>query len=330
MQKILITGGAGYIGSHIALEAIDKQYRVAVLDNLSTGKRWLVPKACDFYEVDIDNNAAIDKILQTFKPDVVIHCAAFISVNESIKYPIKYYQNNFAKSTNFIKSCLDNNIQYFIFSSTAAVYKNNIQDSIDEQAPQQPISPYGHSKAMTEQLLKDIAKINNMKYGILRYFNVSGADFNLRSGQTGQDANHLIKVACETIVGKRDKMQIFGNDYNTQDGTCIRDFIHVTDLANAHLTVLDYFAQKNQSIILNCGNGVGYSVKEILASMERVSGKKLTLEYCDRRKGDMIKAIANINKINKVLNWQAQYTNIDDITKSSLNWMIHLQQKNNY
>ena len=320
MKKILITGGAGYVGSHTAYAAIDVGHQVAVIDNLSTGVRSSVPEACQFYQADIADQETILTIIQEFTPEVVIHFAGSVIVPESVRDPIKYYYNNSFASLSLINACIQSQIKYFIFSSTAAVYGLPDTEIVDENAVKMPITPYGQSKLMTEHMLHDVAKAYDFHYAALRYFNVAGADAALRCGQSTPQATHLIKVACETILGKHDTMKIFGTDYNTKDGTCIRDFIHVSDLAQAHLDVMDYIIKHKISEIFNCGNGQGYSVKEILDVAQKISDTQLNLEYTPRREGDSPALIANSSKLQQKTGWKPHYINIDDIVGSALEW----------
>ena len=319
-KKILITGGAGYIGSHTALAAISRGYSLAVIDNLSTGTVSVLPEQAIFYEQDLANSTAILKILKDFKPDAVIHFAGSIILTESVTNPIKYYQNNLITSLNLIDACVKAKIKHFIFSSTAAVYGIPQTFEVTEETPLAPISPYGQSKLIVEKILADVALAHNFNYVALRYFNVAGADAALRSGQLGEKATHLVKVACQSALGMHQSMQVFGSDYPTVDGTCIRDFIHVSDLALAHLAVLDYMQQQPTAAIFNCGNGVGYSVREIIAATERVSGIKLKIELKNRRPGDPPCLIANAAKLKQQTGWQAKYTDIDSIVDTAFKW----------
>lgn len=320
MKKILVTGGAGYIGSHTVLEALDQGHEVAVVDNLSTGIRSSVPSEAKFYEEDVANITEVSRILNDFKPDAVIHFAGSIIVPESVENPIKYYKNNTLGSVNLIGCCLTHNISNFIFSSTAAVYGIPEKSKVSETDRLAPINPYGHSKLMTEQTLSDTAAAHNFNYTALRYFNVAGADKALRTGQSTPNATHLIKVACQSALGLHPVMRVFGTDYDTSDGTCIRDFIHVSDLAQAHLDSLNYMWKHNRSSVFNCGNGRGYSVKEILDSVQRVSGIKLNIEFTDRRAGDPPSLIADSQRLRQKTGWEAEYTDIDEIVKTAFEW----------
>lgn len=319
-KKILITGGAGYIGAHTAYAAVDAGHSVAIIDNLSTGIRSAVPKACQFYEADIADQEVVLKIFKEFAPEIVIHFAGSVIVPESVSDPIKYYQNNSFASLSLIEACIKSNIKYFIFSSTAAVYGIPKNETVSEDYPTSPINPYGQSKLMIEHMLQDISAAHDLKYAALRYFNVAGADSQLRCGQSTPKATHLIKVSCETILGKHDKMKIFGTDYNTKDGTCVRDFIHVSDLAQAHLDVMDYIVKNNTSEIFNCGNGRGYSVKEILDVAQKISNTSLNIVNCPRRVGDPPSLIANSSKLQEKTGWKARHIDVEGIVGSALKW----------
>ncbi len=320
MKRILVTGGAGYIGSHTVLAALDQGHDVAVIDNLSTGIRSAVPSEVKFYEKDVADIPEVSRILNDFKPDAVIHFAGSIVVPESVENPIKYYKNNTLASVNLIGCCIDAKISNFIFSSTAAVYGIPDKSKVTEADTLAPINPYGHSKLMTEQTLHDTAAAHDFNYTALRYFNVAGADKALRTGQSTPKATHLIKVACQTALGLHPVMRVFGTDYDTPDGTCIRDFIHVSDLAQAHLDALDYMSKHKRSSVFNCGNGRGYSVKEILQSVQRISGVTLNIEYTDRRAGDPPALIADSQALQEKTGWTAQYTEIDEIVKTAFEW----------
>lgn len=320
MKRIVITGGAGYIGSHTVYAALEEGYRVAVVDTLSTGQRDCLPEDIPFYEIDIQHRDAMDRVFQEFVPEAVIHFAGCSIVPESVENPIKYYQNNVAGSLCLIQTCLKHGVKTFLFSSTAATYGSPEKQIVDEDTHTSPINPYGWSKLMTEQILADTAKAHGMVYAALRYFNVAGADPKGRTGQSTPQATHLIKIACETALGLRPLMKLYGTDYDTPDGTCIRDFIHVSDLAKAHLLVLAHINKNKQSVILNCGNGCGYSVKEVLDAVKRVSGKSFAIEENPRRAGDPTTLIANPERLQKLTGWSPQYTELDEIIATALEW----------
>ena len=330
MEKILITGGAGYIGSHVVKELLKKGYKnITVIDNLSTGFLETIKKLKKYYgdfefiKLDLSNYKDVEELFKSKKFNSVIHFAAALIVPESVKNPIKYYLNNTANTAHLIKCAVENEVKKFIFSSTAAVYgepKEIFSEGITEDFETKPINPYGQSKFMSEQVLKDVGRVNgNFKYVILRYFNVAGADIEGKIGQSTKDATHLIKVASETAVGKRKKLFIFGDDYLTPDGTCIRDYIHVDDLADAHIKALDYL-DKNGSDIFNCGYGKGYSVKEVIKTMKEVSGVDFEVEIAPRRAGDPAILIANNEKIIDKMGWKPKYNDLKLICQTALEW----------
>ena len=330
MQKILITGGAGYIGSHVAKELLKRGgYEITVVDNLSTGFLDTIERVkkhygdFEFIELDLSDWQAVEKLMQKNRFDAVIHFAAALVVPESVENPLKYYLNNTANTANLIKQSIESGVKKFIFSSTAAVYgepESIPETGITEEAETKPINPYGHSKLMSEQVLKDAAKAHrDFKYVALRYFNVAGADMGGKIGQSTKNATHLIKVAAETALGKREKMYIFGDDYPTSDGTCIRDYIHVDDLSSAHLEALDYL-DENESEVFNVGYGRGYSVKEVIDTMRKVSGNNFVAEIAPRRSGDPAMLIANSSKLRQKTSWKPKYDDLEIICKSALEW----------
>lgn len=329
-MNILITGGAGYIGSHVVKQLLENSnHQITIVDNLSTGSIKTVKTLqeiakgnnLDFIQADLSNFSLIEGIIKAKKFDAVIHFAASIVVPESVSNPIKYYMNNTVNTTNLIKLCIENNVNKFIFSSTAAVYGEPEEIPVKESTQTNPINPYGMSKLMSETVLTDCGKAyKDFKYIILRYFNVAGADLKIRIGQRFPNATHLIKVAAETAVGKRDKMYIFGNDYPTKDGTCIRDYIHVDDLADAHIKSLDYLFDKNSSDIFNCGYGEGYSVLEVINTMKEVSGVDFKVEITGRRAGDPAVLIADNTKIKEKMKWTPKYNDLKLICKTALEW----------
>lgn len=321
-MKILVTGGAGYIGSHFVKQSGDfTNHDITVLDNLSTGFREAVLYG-KFIKGDLSDWDFIKKLLEKETFDTVVHFGASLIVPESVTNPLKYYLNNTANSANLIKSAMDSGVKYFIFSSTAATYGEPPKEliPINETAPLNPINPYGRSKLMTEYILKDAAGANkNIKYVILRYFNVAGADPDGKIGQSTVNATHLIKVAAEAACGKREKILVFGQDYDTPDGTCIRDYIHVTDLANAHILAIDYL-KNNESETFNCGYGKGYSVMEVINTMKKVTGIDFNVEVAGRRAGDPAELVADNKKILKKLNFTPKYNDLEIICKSAYEW----------
>lgn len=325
-MKILITGGAGYIGSHVAKALLEaNRHDVVILDNLCKGSMRAIEALRDvgefeFVQESLENTPAIEKLFKREKFDAIIHFAAFIEVFESTQNPLKYYLNNTANAMNLIALANKYGVKDFIFSSTAATYGEPDIPQVSEETPQNPINPYGRSKLMVEWVLKDAAAANpNFKYGILRYFNVAGAASDGTIGQNYPNATHLIKVATQTIVGKCDKMSIFGDDYDTKDGTCIRDYIHVEDLASAHLAVLDYL-QSGDSAVFNVGYGTGFSVKEVVNEAKKVSGVNFKVEIAPRRAGDPACLISNADKIRTKTSWHPEHESLDEIILSALNW----------
>jgi UDP-glucose 4-epimerase len=330
VQNILVTGGAGYIGSHVVKELLKKnEYKITVIDNFSTGFEETIKRLKRYYGdfefkyLDLSRWDMVEKFLKEGEFDSIIHFAAALVVPESVKNPLKYYLNNTANTTNLIRCAVEGGVKNFIFSSTAAVYgepKSILNEGISEDAPASPINPYGQSKLMSEQVLKDVAKANsNFKYIALRYFNVAGADMGGKIGQSTKDATHLIKVAAQTALGKREKMYIFGDDYNTPDGTCIRDYIHVDDLSLAHIEALKYL-KNSKSDIFNVGYGRGYSVKEVIDMMKKVSGVDFKVEVTKKREGDPAILIANSSKLQKKSGWRPKYDNLELICKTALEW----------
>ncbi len=323
-MTILVTGGAGYIGSHTVLalqETLQETGEQAViLDNLSTGRRSLVPNGAELVEGDVSDESLVAGILNKFKIDSVIHFAASIIVPESVADPLSYYLNNTAKTRALLAACVRSNVKNFIFSSTAAVYGNPRQIPVTERAELAPISPYGASKMMSERMLQDTATAHGLRYAILRYFNVAGADPQGRCGQAMPNATHLIKVAVEVALGKRPLMQIFGTDYDTPDGTCIRDYIHVCDLAAFHLAALANLRKGGDGGIFNCGYGRGASVREVIDAVERVAGRPLKIEEAPRRAGDPAKIVADVSAIQKTLSVKPRFADLDTIVSHALAW----------
>ncbi len=316
----MVTGGAGYIGSHMVLELIGAGETVVVVDNLSTGFRWAVHEDATLVVGDIGDAELIKRTIDEHNVSAIVHFAGSIVVPDSVSDPLGYYHNNTAKSRTLIATAIDNGVRHFIFSSTAAVYGNPAENPVSEDAVLQPMSPYGRSKLMTEWMLADAAHAHDFNYVALRYFNVAGADPEGRSGQSTPRATHLIKVACEAALGKRTHMQVFGTDYPTPDGTCIRDYIHVTDLARAHLEALKYLRKKETSNIFNCGYSKGYSVLEVVEAVKRVSGVDLDARLTDRRPGDPAAIVAASNKIRQTLGWTPLYDDLEKIVSQALSW----------
>ncbi len=333
-MKILITGGAGYIGSHVAKEIIENtDHDITIIDNLSTGSIKAINtlkdihnsldknSSFDFIECDLKDINTLESMIKGKNFDAVIHFAASIIVPESVKDPIKYYSNNTINTTNLIRLCVENGVNKFIFSSTASIYGEPDEMPVKETTPLNPINPYAKSKLMSETVLEDVSEAyKDFKYISLRYFNVAGADIKLRLGQRFPNATHLIKVASETALGKREKMYAFGTDYPTQDGTGVRDYIHIDDLADAHLKALDYLVKTNTSDIFNCGYGHGYSVFDVINTMKEVSGVDFKVEIAPRREGDPAIIIADNKKITEKMGWRPKYDDIRLICKTALGW----------
>ncbi|NOY62745.1 MAG: UDP-glucose 4-epimerase GalE [Gammaproteobacteria bacterium] len=318
-SRILVTGGAGYIGSHAVRQLGEAGHNVVILDNLSTGFKEAVLHG----KLIIGNTAnreLVTNILQEHNIDTVMHFAAHTIVPESVSNPLKYYANNTCATRNLLECCANNSVKHFIFSSTAAVYGIPQYPEVDEQTPTQPINPYGASKLMSEQMLRDLSAASDLRHVVLRYFNVAGSDPEKRIGQSTAKATLLIKVACEAALGARDSISIFGTDYPTKDGTGIRDYIHVEDLADAHLQALNYLQQDGDSTTLNCGYGHGYSVREVLDMVEKVSGNKLNIREEPRRAGDPPTLVARADRVRSVLGWEAKYDDLETIVKTALAW----------
>src|SRR5215475_3623860 len=326
-MTVLVTGGAGYIGSHMVHDFADAGEPVVVLDNLSTGFRYLIPTSVPFVAGNIGDRALLNDLSPRHAITAIVHFAASVVVPESVSDPLGYYSNNTMNSCTLLDVAIKTGVRHFIFSSSAAVYGTAEKVPVPERAPTVPVSPYGMSKLLTEIILHDAAKAHGLKFVSLRYFNVAGADPKLRTGQTSLAATHLIKVACETAVGKRAKMQIFGKDYPTPDGTCIRDYIHVTDLVQAHSSALAYLRNGGASTTLNCGYGRGASVFEVVDAVRRVSGRDFPVEISGRRPGDPPALIANVDRIRATLPWRPQFQNLDTIVAHALAWEKQLASR---
>ena len=318
-KPVLVTGGAGYIGSHVVRQLGAAGYPVIVLDNLSTGFRQAVLHG-ELVEGNSGDMELAGRLIREHGIEAVLHFAAHIVVPESVAEPLKYYGNNTCNTRNLLQACQENGVKRFIFSSTAAVYGIPEGTAAGENSPLAPINPYGLSKLMSEWMLRDLAAASDLRYVALRYFNVAGADPEGRIGQSTPKATHLIKVACEHALGKRDHVAVFGTDYPTADGTGVRDYIHVDDLASAHILALNYLEQGGTSQTLNCGYGHGYSVREVLDTVQKVSGVELDVREQPRRAGDPPALIAKADRIRGVLNWQPQHDDLKFIVKTALAW----------
>jgi len=319
-MSVLVTGGAGYIGSHMVLALLDAGEDVIVLDDLSTGFRWAVPPAAKFVAGDAGNQDLLIRLFLTNPIDAIIHFAGSIVVPDSIADPLGYYGNNTCKSRTLIEAAVESKVPNFIFSSSAAVYGIPEHNPIAEDAPPVPISPYGTSKLMTEVMLSDTARAHDLRYAALRYFNVAGADPSGRSGQSTARATHIVKVACEAALGQRPYLEVFGTDYPTPDGTCIRDYIHVTDLVGAHLEALRYLRAGGTSAVLNCGYGAGFSVLDVIGSVKRVSQSDFPVRTGPRRLGDPAALVAKVERVGEVLGWKPRLNRLDTIVSHALAW----------
>jgi UDP-glucose 4-epimerase len=327
-MAVLITGGAGYIGSHMVFELLDRGEDVAVIDDLSTGAWWVLPTEANLIEGDIGDDALLSRVMNARSFDAIVHFAGSIVVPDSVADPLGYYLNNTVKSRALIAAAVRHGIPNFIFSSTAAVYGEPESVPITEEAPVQPVSPYGKSKLMTEWMLRDSARAHSLRYAALRYFNVAGADERGRTGQSTARATHLIKVACQTLLGQRPQMEVFGRDYDTPDGTCIRDYIHVSDLIAAHCDALKHLREGGESGVFNCGYGRGYSVLEVIGAVERAGGKRLNVIDAPRRAGDPAIIVAGAERARSILGWQPSRDNLGEIVASALRWEEKLLRQN--
>lgn len=325
-MKILITGGAGYIGSHVVKALGEKGDELLIYDNLSTGHDWAITYG-KLVKGDLADLSLLSATLDNFRPEAVIHFAASIQVEESVWEPLKYYENNVCNTLKLLEAMVQSRVKYLIYSSTAAVYGISETTSVNETAPMIPINPYGKSKAIVESILKDISSVSDFKYVALRYFNVAGADSEGKIGQAYKESTHLITKALKTAKGIFKKLDIYGTDYPTPDGTCVRDYIHVDDLASAHIAVLGYLLKENQSDIMNCGYGHGFSVKEVIETVKKVTGSDFPVEEADRRVGDTPALIADSSRLRMLTRWQPKYDNLEYIVKTAWKWELALDKR---
>jgi UDP-glucose 4-epimerase len=319
-MSVLVTGGAGYIGSHMVQALVEAGERVVVIDNLSTGFSNFLPEGVPLFIGDAGDENLVDGVIAAHEIDSIIHFAGSVVVPDSMRDPLAYYRNNTMTTRSLLNAAVRGKVNRFIFSSTAAVYGNPDQVPVPEHAPTRPLSPYGSSKLMTEIMLHDVASAHGMSYVVLRYFNVAGADPLARIGLATVGATHLLKIAVEAATGQRVKIDVFGTDYPTPDGSCIRDFIHVSDLAQAHRAALSYLRSGGPSVTLNCGYGRGYSVLETIEAVRRVSGRQFAIQYAARRPGDIMTMVADTSRIRSTLDWTPQYDNLDTIAAHALTW----------
>jgi UDP-glucose 4-epimerase len=326
-MAVLVTGGAGYIGGHMNLGLLDAGEEVVVLDNLSTGFAWAVPETAKLVIGDFGDSELVARVIQEHEIDAIAHFAAKIVVPESVSDPIGYYLNNTAKALALIQRAVEGGVRNFIFSSTAAVYGETSSEPVGEDTPLDPVSPYGRSKLMVEWMLQDASRAHDLRYVALRYFNVAGADPKGRLGQSTPNATHLIKRGVQTALGRYPSMDIFGEDYPTRDGTCVRDYIQVTDLIDAHLAALAYLRAGGDSLVCNCGYGHGATVKEVIEVVKRVSGVDFPVNRVGRRAGDPAAIVAKADRVRSVLGWRPSRDNLDDIVRQALDWERRLHNR---
>jgi UDP-glucose 4-epimerase len=323
----LVTGGAGYIGGHMTLGLIDAQEKVVVVDNLSTGFAWAVPETVRLEVGDFGDSELIGRLIREHEVDAIAHFAAKIVVPESVTDPLGYYLNNTAKARNLIEAAVKGGVRNFIFSSTAAVYGETSSEPIGEEAPLAPISPYGRSKLMVEWMLEDAARAYDFRYVAIRYFNVAGADPQGRLGQSTPNATHLIKRGVQTALGRFSHLDIFGEDYPTRDGTCIRDYIQVSDLIDAHMAALAYLRGGGAALVCNCGYGHGATVKEVVDVVKRVSGVDFRVDKVGRRAGDPAAIVARADRVREVLGWRPKRDDLEAIVRQALDWERRLHNR---
>src|SRR5690242_8195088 len=328
-MTVLVTGGAGYIGSHMVRALADAGEGVVVVDNLSTGFSNFLPQGVPLFIGDAGDENLVEGVLAQHRVESIIHFAGSVVVPDSMRDPLGYYRNNTMTTQSLLRAAVKAGVSRFIFSSTAAVYGNPEQVPVPEHAPTRPLSPYGSSKLMTEIMLHDVASAHGMSYVVLRYFNVAGADPEARMGLATIGATHLLKIAVEAATGQRAKIDVFGTDYPTQDGSCIRDFIHVSDLAQAHRAALSYVRGGGKPVTLNCGYGRGYSVLETIEAVRRVSGRDFAIQYAPRRPGDIMTMVADTGRMRSLLDWTPRYDDLETIATHALAWEWKLFRERN-
>jgi len=323
-MRVLVTGGAGYVGSHVVKLLGERGHQMLTYDNLSTGHRWAVLYG-ELVEADLGEEGKLEEVFQAFRPEAVMHFAASVVVPESVREPLKYYRNNVENAFKLIGVCLRFGVKAFVFSSSAAVYGVPEEVPVKEEAPLRPINPYGSSKVMVEQALEDCCRAYGLRYVSLRYFNVAGADPEARIGQASREPTHLITRALKAAAGKLPRIEIYGTDYPTPDGTCIRDYIHVEDLAEAHLLTLEYLLDGGRSRVYNCGYGRGHSVKEVIEEVKRVTGVDFSVVEGPRRPGDPPELVADPSRIKAELGWSPRYKDLGSIIETAWSWERRLE-----
>jgi len=319
-MTILVTGGAGYIGSHMVHELVDRGEQLVVIDDFSSGFEWALPAGVPVLVGNVGDQQRVAAVIAKYDVSEIIHFAASVVVPESVVEPLRYYQNNTVNSRSLFEVAVSSGVQRFVFSSTAAVYGNPLENPVSEGTPAAPVSPYGSSKLMAETMLRDAARAHGLRHVIFRYFNVAGADPALRTGQATRGATHLVKVAAETALGLRNKMHVFGTDFPTPDGTCVRDYIHVGDLISAHCLALSYLRNDGDSLTLNCGYGRGFSVLQVIEAIRQESGNDFPVEFAARRAGDPPEIVASAERLRNLLGWRPRWDDLSVIAKHALAW----------